>query len=106
VQLHATREVAGTTTAVAGGVVTGLTFAANDQLLVRTQVQGVSPTTVRVKVWKVGTTEPTDWRATITDATASLQAGGGVGVTVYHGGTTGNPAIAFTWDDLAARPVQ
>jgi PKD repeat protein len=106
VQLHATREVAGTTTAVAGGVVTGLTFAPNDQLLVRTQVQGVSPTTVRVKVWKAGTTEPTDWRATITDTTASLQAGGGVGVTVYHGGTTGNPAIAFSWDDLTARPVQ
>ena len=105
IQLHATREVAGTTTAVAGGAVAGLTFAANDQLLVRTQVEGVSPTTVRVKVWKVGTTEPTDWRATITDSAASLQVGGGVGVTVYHGGTTGNPATAFTWDDLSAKAV-
>ncbi len=106
IQVHATREVAGTTTAMGGGVVTGLTFAANDQLLVRTQVQGVSPTTVRVKVWKAGTAEPTDWRAAVTDSSASLQVGGGIGVSVYHGGTTGNPAVAFSWDDLVARPVQ
>jgi len=106
IQVHATREVAGTTTALGGGAVTGLTFAANDQLLVRTQVQGTSPTTIRVKVWKAGTTEPADWRATVTDSSASLQVAGGLGVSVYHGGTTGNPAVAFSWDDLVARPVQ
>ena len=105
IQVHATRELAGTTTALSGGVVAGLTFAPNDQLLVRTQVVGASPTTIRVKVWKVGTTEPADWRATTTDASAALQVGGGVGVTVYHGGTTGNPATVFAWDDLVARPV-
>ncbi|QRY39477.1 PKD domain-containing protein [Microbacterium hominis] len=65
---------------------TALTVAAGDTLHVRTEAVGTSPTTLRVKVWKVGTAEPTAWTATATDATAALQAPGAVGLGVYLGG--------------------
>lgn len=104
VQLHVTRELAGTTTALAGGLVSGLTFAPNDQIVVKVEVFGSGPTTIRAKAWRLGTTEP-DWRASITDASAALQGSGTVGVNVYHGGSTGNPSTVFAWDDLVARPI-
>jgi PKD repeat protein len=103
VQLHVTR---GNGTPVAGGVVTGLTFAAGDQLRVRLQVEGASPTTVRAKVWRVGTAEPTNWGATMTDNTIpGLQAPGGLGLQSYTGGVSGNPAVVFSYDDLLAGPI-
>lgn len=101
VQLHVTRNG----TPVNGGTVSGLTFAAGDELRVRLQVDGVSPTTVRAKVWKVGTPEPADWRATTTDATASMQVPGGVGVTSYLFGSATNAPVTVRYDDLWAGPV-
>ena len=39
--------------------ISGLTYAVGDKLNVRTQVVGSSPATVRARVWKVGSIEPT-----------------------------------------------
>ena len=105
VQLHVTREVGGTATAISGGTVAGLVVAPNDVLRVVVEAQGTGPTQLRAKVWKLGDVEPVEWRVTTTDATAVLQVAGGVGATVYHGGSSGDPATVFTFDDLAARPV-
>ena len=103
VQLHVTR---GNGTPVAGGVVSGLTFAAGDQLQVRLQVEGTAPTTVRAKVWRVGTAEPTTWGATMTDNTiAGLQTGGGLGLQSYTGGTSANPPLVVAYDNLWAGPI-
>jgi hypothetical protein len=99
VQLHVTRGV----TPVAGGTVPGLTFAAGDQLRVRVQVEGTSPTTLRAKVWKVGQAEPASWFATYTDSTAALQAAGGVGIDTYLSGSSS--PVVFSFDDLTAVPV-
>ncbi|MGZ4689399.1 MAG: PKD domain-containing protein [Acidimicrobiia bacterium] len=81
-------------------IVPGLTYAANDKLLLRTQVTGTSPTTVRVKVWKFGTTEPVAWNQTTTDATANLQAAGSPGLVTYVSGSATNAPILLTVDDL------
>ena len=78
----------------------GLSFAAGDQLKVRLQVTGTSPTTIRAKVWKLGTTEPSAWQRSITDATAALQIAGGVGVTVYLSSAATNAPVIATIDDL------
>jgi hypothetical protein len=103
VQLHVTR---GANTPVAGGVVSGLTFAAGDHLQVRLQVEGTAPTTVRAKVWRVGSPEPATWAATMTDNTiAGLQTGGGLGLQSYTGGTSANPAVVFSYDNLWAGPI-
>ncbi len=100
VQLHVTR---GNGTPVAGGVVAGLTFAAGDQLQVRLQVEGTSPTTVRAKVWRVGTAEPATWGETMTDNTiAELQTAGGLGLQSYTGGTSANPPLVVSYDNLWA----
>ena len=81
----------------------GLSFAAGDRLNVRLQVTGVSPTTLRAKVWKVGSVEPTTWQRSVTDATAALQATGGVGVRLYLSGSATNAPVHGTIDDLVAR---
>ncbi|WP_217993970.1 hypothetical protein, partial [Bacillus sp. AFS001701] len=47
------------TTTILVNVPTSLMVAAGDKLHVRTEATGTSPTTLRVKVWKVGSAEPT-----------------------------------------------
>ena len=101
VQLHVTR---GNGSVVAGVVVPGLAFAAGDRLQVRLQVDGVSPTTVRAKVWKVGSDEPASWQTSMTDSTPSLQVPGSVGLGAYLFGTATNAPVVFTYDDFVAVP--
>ena len=103
VQLHVTR---GNGTVVAGVVVPGLTFTAGDQLQVRVQVEGTAPTTVRAKVWEVGTAEPAAWQTSMTDSTASLQVAGAVGLSSYLFGSVTNGPVVVGFDDLWAGPVE
>lgn len=83
--------------------VSGLTFAANDRLHVRVQAVGASPTTVRVKVWRVGTSEPSAWQVSVTDSTAGLQTAGAVGFSTYLSGSASPSSLVVTVDDVAAR---
>ncbi|MDM7832105.1 PKD domain-containing protein [Cellulomonas edaphi] len=85
-----------TTTLPAGTFGPGLT------LHVRLQVQGTSPTALRVRVWRDGTTEPAGWTSTASDSLAALQAPGAVRVSAYlsSGATTGPLALAY--DDVKA----
>ena len=101
VQLHVGRGVAAIT-ALAGGVVQGLTFEPGTAYRVRVQVTGTSPTTVRAKVWEDGTSEPAGWHATANDSTADLQTAGGVALQAYVGGAGGSPTATVAWDDLWA----
>ena len=64
----------------AATTIPGLTYAVGQTLNVRIQVTGSSPTTIRAKVWKVGTAEPAGWQRSVTDTTAGMQASGSVGV--------------------------
>ena len=80
----------------------GLTYAAGETLLVRLQVTGVAPTTIRAKVWKAGSAEPAAWQRSGTDATASLQAAGSVGYSTYISSTTTNAPVTVRFDDLVA----
>ena len=80
--------------------VPGLTYAAGDRLNVRLQVVGTSPTTLNLKVWKVGTPEPAAWQRTATDATADLQASGGIGLRSYLSSTATNAPVITSIDDL------
>jgi len=98
---------AGATTAiVAESTVTGLTYTLGDTLSIRLQVTGTSPTTIRMKVWKTGTTEPTAWLKTGTDSTAGLQANGRIGLFSYLAATATNAPTTALWDNLwAGAPV-
>lgn len=81
----------------------GLSFAAGERLNVRLQVTGAGPTTLRAKVWKVGSVEPASWQRSVTDATVALQAAGGVGIRFYLSGSATNAPVTGVIDDLVAR---
>jgi aryl-phospho-beta-D-glucosidase BglC (GH1 family) len=85
--------------------VSGVTYTAGTDLRVRLQVTGTAPTTVRAKVWRVSTTEPAAWTVTATDATASLQSPGGVGLMSYLSGSATNAPVVTRVDDLRVTPA-
>ena len=96
VQLHIERNG----TLLTGNTIPGLTLAAGQKLRIRLQVDGTSPTTVRAKVWKDGTTEPAGWQYTATDSTAALQAAGGVRLQTYVSSAATGGVMTARWDDL------
>jgi hypothetical protein len=85
--------------------VAGLTYAPGTVLRIRLQVTGTNPTTVRARVWKVGTTEPTTWTVSVSDSTASFQAPGSVGINAYLSGSANNAPVVESYDDFQAGPA-
>ena len=88
----------------AAATIPGLTYGLGDVLNVRTQVTGTSPTTIRAKVWKVGTTEPSTWQRSVTDSTAGLQTSGSVGLNSYLSSGAANAPVTVRYDDLSVIP--
>ncbi|MDR6971731.1 PKD domain-containing protein [Leifsonia shinshuensis] len=86
--------------------VAGLTYTPGTQYQVRLQVFGTSPTTIQARVWKVGTTEPATWQASVTDTTAALQTAGTVGLRAYLSGTATDAPLTTKFDNFAVTPAQ
>jgi PKD repeat protein len=80
-------------------VVPNVTYTAGQQLRVRVQVTGTSPTTMNAKVWPVGQAEPTAWQSTTTGSLAALQTAGTFGIQTYLSSSATAP-VAFRLDDL------
>jgi large repetitive protein len=97
--LYLVRGVGGVDTTLAQTVPPS-TYVAGKQLQVRLQATGSAPTTLRAKVWPVGSAEPGSWQVTTTDSTAGLQSPGGVGVATYMAGSSTNLPVLATFDDL------
>lgn len=74
--------------AIGGSLVLDGTYTPGEELSVRLQVTGTSPTTVRAKVWRSADAEPAAWMLSGTDSTAGLQTAGSVGVLTYLGGSS------------------
>ena len=70
---------------------------------VRIQVTGVSPTTIRTKVWQASAPEPAAWTATATDSTAGWQTAGGVGLDGYL--SRASVPLSLWVDDVAVAPA-
>lgn len=101
--LGRTNSAGGETSIQGETAVSGLSYAVGDRLNVRLQVTGQSPTTIRAKVWKVGTTEPTTWQRSVTDNTAGFQSSGSIGVLLYLSSSATNAPIEVSMDDLVAK---
>ncbi|THG30800.1 hypothetical protein [Naasia lichenicola] len=86
---------------IASQIVAGLSVSANTQYQIRLQVTGTAPTTIRAKIWRAGTSEPSSWTVTTTDATAALQNAGHTGLGGYLGSSTTNGPIVISFDDFA-----
>ena len=89
------RTVAGSETILATYALPGLVVTASDSLDLRLAASGTNPTTLTGKVWRSGTAEPAVWQMTTTDATASLQAPGAMGVYAYLSGSATNAPITL-----------
>jgi chitodextrinase len=99
------RNVNGTETSLADQTVPGMVYAVGDVFNVRFQVQGTGTTTLRGKIWKSGTTEPSSWLLTATDTTAALQNPGAVGVASYLSrSATTSPVTVSVQDFSVQRP--
>jgi len=81
-----------------------LNYQTNDQLQVRLQVFGTSPTTIQAKVWAAGAAEPATWQISRTDATPVLQQAGSIGLALYHSGSAATP-LTVAFDNLSAIAV-
>lgn len=80
----------------------GLNYAVGDRLAMRVQVTGTGTTTIRAKVWEVGTAEPASWQRSVTDTTAALQVAGGVGLMTYLSSGANNAPITVLLDNVRA----
>jgi len=89
-------------TTLKAATISGLLYAPGDQLNLTTQVTGTSPTTLRAKIWRAGTAEPTDWQVTAADSAASLQKAGSIGLSLYLGGTATTVPVTAAFDNLWA----
>jgi hypothetical protein len=107
VTLYLVRVLGGAETTLTSYVVPGVTFNAGDQLQIRLQVSGVSPTVLQAKVWRAADPEPAAWASTFTDATASvLQASGSMGLLVYVSRTSTVGTVTSGFSSFLAREAQ
>ncbi len=106
VTFYLVRRVAGAETTLTSMVVPGLTFVGGDQLQIRIQATGVSPTNLKAKIWKASDTEPTAWTSSTTDSTAVLQANGSIGLNVYLSGSATVGPVTASFSALAANRIQ
>lgn len=104
VTLQLTRLSGGTETTLSQAAA-GMTLAAGQQLQLRVEAFGTSPTTLRAKVWRAGTTEPGSWLLTTTDNTAGLQTAGSTGLVSYLSGSATNAPVRAIFDNYAVRPA-
>jgi PKD repeat protein len=96
-----------TATAITSEVtLAGVTFAPGTLINVRFQVSGISPTTLKVKVWPSTSAQPAAWTLTATDTAAGLQAAGAVGLTTYLSGSTTNAPTTVKFNSFSAGPLQ
>ncbi|WP_431279650.1 PKD domain-containing protein [Leifsonia poae] len=86
--------------------VAGLTYTPGQQLRMRVQVFGTSPTTVRAKIWQAAQAEPAAWQVSVTDSTAALQAAGTIGLRSYLSGTATTTPVTVSFDNYAVIVAQ
>jgi len=96
--------VGGAYTNLAGGssgTSVGLTFVANRMYRATVQAEGVSPTTLRFRIWDpTQTGEPSGWHLTATDSEAGMQAALPVGFVFFIGAA--GTVRTFAVDNVAA----
>jgi 3',5'-cyclic AMP phosphodiesterase CpdA len=95
-------DSAGVETAIGGSVMLAGGVTPGEQVRVRLQVTGTAPSTIKAKVWPASQSEPTAWTVSATDATASLQTAGYVGVMAYLSASATDAPVTVAVDDWHA----
>ena len=68
---------------------------------VHAQFNGVSPTTIKIRAWANGQSEPSTWQFSATDSAAALQGTGSVGLRLWLANKVTNAPVAFSLDDYS-----
>jgi hypothetical protein len=87
-------------------ILSGFKPAAGSFVWVHAQVTGASPTTIRVKAWADGQSEPAAWQYSATSSHAAVQVAGNVGLRAYLSAKVGNAPIRVTFDDYSVSTAQ
>ena len=82
-------------------VVPGLTQVANGFIWLRAEVSGSSPTTIRVKAWADGQSEPAGWQFTATNSLAAVQGRGSLALRSYLATGGSNAPVTLSFDDYS-----
>ncbi|MFT4216805.1 MAG: PKD domain-containing protein [Micropruina sp.] len=98
--VNGTATVLGNTVTLSGGA-----LPANQVLQVKLQATGANSTTLRAKVWRANTTEPTAWTVTADDSTSGLQAAGSVGLYSYMSASSTNSPIVAGFAEFVVEPI-
>jgi hypothetical protein len=81
-------------------------FGAGDtSIWLRAVAVGDQPTTLRLKAWTDGATEPQDWQYTVTDSQPDLAGPGAVGLQTYVSVRATNAPITFRFSDFRVSPA-
>jgi parallel beta-helix repeat protein len=83
----------------------GVSYASGAKISVLADVVGSNPTTLRIKAWPAGATQPAAWAYSATDSTLGLQVAGGLGIRSYLGSNTTNAPVKFSYDDYLVTPT-
>jgi len=92
-------------TSLRSATLSGVTAAAGTVLHLRSVATGVGTTTLEARAWLDGTTQPSAWQVTSTDATAALQAAGSVGLRTYLSSAVTNGPLVVRFGDFTANPA-
>ncbi|MEA4944772.1 MAG: PKD domain-containing protein [Propionicimonas sp.] len=99
------RTVNGTETVLTNVSLPGGGLAIGSAVNVKFQVTGTNGTTLRMKVWRAGQTEPTTWTSSVVDTTAALQGAGSVGLHSYLSGSATASPIMARFTDFVVKPA-
>lgn len=105
VDLSIVRTTMSVDTALATATMPAGSLTEGTSLRLRMQAVGASPTQLKLRAWKTGSTEPMTWNVVSSDTTAALQAPGSVGVWTYVSGTATNAPAVVSFDDFTAAPT-
>jgi hypothetical protein len=106
VWLQAAQELGGQVALLgAERVVPDVTHIANRAIWVRGQVVGTNPTTIRLKAWADGQSEPANWLYSVTDIATGLQTAGAVGLRAYLSPNAINTLVEFSFDDFQVTSI-
>ncbi len=95
------KVVSGTTTLIGPEVtVPGVTYTPGTWLQVRADAVGTGPTTLRMRAWAAGTTEPTVWNTVQTDNEPTMQGTGTFGLLAIAPAGPNVPST-FSFDNLS-----
>lgn len=82
-------------------LIDGMAGTNSEQIGVRIQVIGQSPTVIKTKVWATTGPEPAGWQLEATDTTAGLQAPGSTGVAAVLSGLATNAPVTARISDFS-----